>query len=59
MFYSLFVVRAYPKKEILYLQDAEQNANKDIVYSNTKIQFNDVLQITDSVINTKISNTIL
>lgn len=39
------------KKEILYLQDVDENANKDILYSNAKIQPNDVLRINISALN--------
>ena len=40
-----FVFSCASKKEILYLQDADQHTNKTISYSNAKIQPNDVLKI--------------
>ncbi|WP_179333430.1 polysaccharide biosynthesis/export family protein [Winogradskyella costae] len=53
-FYSLFccilISSCVSPKEILYLQDAEQYANKEISYSNAKIQPNDVLRITVSAL---------
>ncbi|NRD23224.1 polysaccharide biosynthesis/export family protein [Winogradskyella litoriviva] len=38
------------KKEILYLQDANQYSNQEIVYANSKIQTNDVLRINVSAL---------
>jgi polysaccharide export outer membrane protein len=48
-FYSLFIIflifSCTSKKEILYLQDVDQYSNKDINYTHSKIQPNDVLRI--------------
>ncbi|WP_246286091.1 polysaccharide biosynthesis/export family protein [Winogradskyella ludwigii] len=41
----LFACSCVSKKEILYLQDAEAFAEKDITYTNSKIQPNDVLSV--------------
>ncbi|WP_458628889.1 polysaccharide biosynthesis/export family protein [Winogradskyella sp. PC D3.3] len=53
-FYSLFccvlISSCVSKKEILYLQDADQYANKEISYSNAIILPNDVLRITISAL---------
>ena len=53
-FYSLFccilISSCVSPKEILYLQDAEQYANKEISYSNARILPNDVLRITVSAL---------
>ena len=53
-FYSLFccilISSCVSPKEILYLQDAEQYANKEISYSNAKIVPNDVLRINVSAL---------
>ena len=42
---SLLACSCVSKKEILYLQDAEVFADKDITYTNSQIQPNDVLSI--------------
>lgn len=53
-FYSLFccvlISSCVSKKEILYLQDVDQYANKEISYSNARILPNDVLRITVSAL---------
>ncbi|SDH02671.1 polysaccharide biosynthesis/export family protein [Winogradskyella thalassocola] len=53
-FYSLFccvlISSCVSKKEILYLQDADQYANKEISYSNARIAPNDVLRINVSAL---------
>lgn len=46
VFIILLVFSCTSKKEILYLQDADQYSDKEIVYANSKIQPNDVLKIT-------------
>jgi polysaccharide export outer membrane protein len=45
IFCLLFICSCSTKKEILYLQDAEQHSNKEISYANAIIQPNDVLRI--------------
>ncbi|REE27436.1 polysaccharide export outer membrane protein [Winogradskyella pacifica] len=53
-FYSLLccilISSCVGKKEILYLQDAEQYTNKEISYANARILPNDVLRITVSAL---------
>ena len=53
-FYSLFccvlISSCVSKKEILYLQDADQYANEEIVYSDARILPNDVLRINVSAL---------
>jgi len=41
-----FICSCASKKEILYFQDAENYNNEDIIYTNSKIQPNDILRIT-------------
>jgi polysaccharide export outer membrane protein len=43
--FLLSVCSCTSKKEILYLQDVEEYANKEITYPNSRIQPNDVLRI--------------